>query len=150
MFKPGVFGRVQRFDLTPDFSAYIGPSDLIFNTLRAASLARQAVNNGEPPSTRRLPRTWVKELLKHLRVWRRALRDHSLVLKNFYLKDGAFDRSELPEKSLPMANVFGFYDDEVWSDRPTTLRQLKFHIMRCESELYRTKVHIIAMRQYSA
>jgi hypothetical protein len=124
-FKLRLFGKVEHFKANQNFSAYVGPSDLLYNTSRSASIARQAVNNGQRPSTKALSPVWVRQLLTHLRAWRRALRDHSLLLENTYSEDSALGLSTLPNDTLPIDRGFGLYDNVIWSNRPNTRRRLK-------------------------
>ena len=81
-----------------------------------------------------------------LRAWRRELIAHYA----FLLLDDLHIPGALPPNTLSKDTIFGFYGNRIWSERPTTAKELERHKQLCDTELYRTNAHIDAMRQYSA
>lgn len=140
--KPTMYHTVERVDLMHGVTAYLGPNDLLYETVQGAAGARRVVNNLGKPSTKRFSRPWVIHVLASLDVWRGILKVHLAYLQRSKQQVVPY---VLPTYVLPGNSVFKHYGNDVWSTRPTTEQELDAHIKGCGTELYRTEAHIKAM-----
>ena len=139
--------KLESLNAIENLSVYPGPLNLLYKTPQAAARARKAVNAGKPAHTGSLPPEWVRdEVMVPLRAWQNELIAHY----TFLFSDDLHIPGAVQPNALSKDTIFGFYGNKRWSQRPTNAKQIERHKKLCETELYRTNAHIIAMGPYSA